>query len=201
VLLAWDDPPAEPLTSVNLVNDLDLVLMDPMGGVHRSFLLDPIDPAHPAVTGTNHRDPSELVEVSQPVPGRWRIEVHGSSVPMGPQTFGVAADVPPSVQVTVDETPAPPPSGFELAPNVPNPFNPSTVIRFQVAGESSVKVAVYDLRGAEVRVLVQKALGPGWHEVVWDGRDQGGHRVASGVYRCALLSGSVRLSQPMVLLK
>jgi subtilisin family serine protease len=201
VLLAWDDPPAEPLTSVNLVNDLDLVLMDPMGGVHRPFVLDPTDPAHPAVAGTNHRDPSELVEVSQPVPGRWRIEVHGSSVPMGPQTFGVAADAPPSVQVAVYETPAPSPSGFELAPNVPNPFNPSTVIRFQVAGEGSVKVAVYDLRGAEVRVLVQGALGPGRHEVVWDGRDQSGHRVASGVYRCALLSGSVRLSQPMVLLK
>ena len=75
------------------------------------------------------------------------------------------------------------------------------MIRFQLAGEGSVKVAVYDLRGAEVRVLVQGALGRGWHEVVWDGRDQDGHRVASGVYRCALLSGSVRLSQPMVLLK
>jgi hypothetical protein len=124
VLLAWDDPPAEPLSSVNLVNDLNLVLVDPMGGVHRPFVLDPADPADPAVAGINHRDPSELVEVSQPIPGRWRIGVHGSSVPMGPQTFGVAADSPASVQVAVYETPAPPPSGFELAPNVPTPSIP-----------------------------------------------------------------------------
>jgi len=127
--------------------------------------------------------------------------VHGSSVPMGPQTFGIAADAPQSVQIAVIETPAPAPARFELSPNVPNPFNPSTVIRFQLAGETSVTMAVYDLRGREVRVLVQGTLGPGWHEAIWDGRDDQGHRAASGVYRCVLRAGSIRLSQPMVLLK
>jgi subtilisin family serine protease len=201
VLLAWDDPPGEPFASVNLVNDLDLRLVDPVGGIHLPFVLDPVHPASLAARGVNHRDPSELVEVDSPLAGRWRIEILGSDVPTGPQAFGVAADAPSGVTTAVGvEHPAPLASNH-LAPNVPNPFNPSTRIRFRLAADGPVRVVVFDLRGAQVRELVARDLHAGWHAALWDGRDDRGRQVASGVYRCVLLAGRESLSQPMVLLK
>jgi hypothetical protein len=200
-LLAWDDPPGEPLSSVNLVNDLDLRLVDPQGGIHLPFVLDPASPGSPAARGVNHRDPSELVEVTTPMAGRWRIEVEGSEVPMGPQSFGVAADTPSSPPTGVTGNPAPPRHGPELEPNVPNPFNPSTRIRFELGAPGQARVVIYNLRGEQVRELLVAELGAGRHEITWDGRDDRGHQAPSGVYRCALLVGGEQRSRPMVLLK
>lgn len=73
---------------------------------------------------------------------------------------------------------------------VPNPFNPRTTLAFDLPQEARVKVAVYDLRGRLVRVLIEATLGRGQHETDWDGRDRCGMQMASGTYFARLEAGS-----------
>lgn len=88
-----------------------------------------------------------------------------------------------------------------LAQNVPNPFNPSTTIRFALAARTPARLAVYDTKGSLVRTLVNETRGEGEHVVQWDGRDARGRQVSSGVYFYRLTAGSVVESKKMVLLK
>jgi endonuclease/exonuclease/phosphatase family metal-dependent hydrolase len=78
--------------------------------------------------------------------------------------------------------------GARLLPNVPNPFNPATELRFALDRAGDVELAVYDARGRLVRAF---AVGPresGAHSVLWDGTDQSGQPVASGVYHVQLVT-------------
>lgn len=74
------------------------------------------------------------------------------------------------------------PQAFALAQNVPNPFNPSTAITFSIPTTGMVKLAVYNVLGQEVRILVHGTLGAGSRTVVWNGTDSLGRTVTSGVY-------------------
>jgi DNA-binding beta-propeller fold protein YncE len=79
------------------------------------------------------------------------------------------------------------PTRFALHQNTPNPFNPATRIRYDVpASGGRVLIAIYDVSGRLVRALVDRAVDPGERSVVWDGTDDQGARVASGVYFCRL---------------
>ena len=97
------------------------------------------------------------------------------------------------------------PASFALYPNVPNPFNPETTIRFDMAQESQVRLEVFDVVGQRVRVLVGKQLPAGAHQVLWDGRGETGVPVSSGVYFCRLQAqheaGEFRQVRRMLLLK
>jgi mannan endo-1,4-beta-mannosidase len=88
------------------------------------------------------------------------------------------------------------PAASALLQNYPNPFNPKTGIRFQVPGVSDVKLAVYDVLGREVTVLVNERKAPGNYEVEFDGR-----RLASGVYIYRLTAGTFTQVRKMVLLR
>ncbi len=70
----------------------------------------------------------------------------------------------------------------QLHPNYPNPFNPETIIKYQLSEPGDVRLEVYDLMGRKVKTLVNTRKKPGYYEVVWNGRDYSGHRVASGIY-------------------
>jgi hypothetical protein len=84
----------------------------------------------------------------------------------------------------------------------PNPFNPHTTIRFEVARASAVQLRVFDVGGALVRTLVAGRLPAGEHQVVWDGRDDHGLEVGSGAYFLRLTSGEERAeSRKVVLLR
>lgn len=78
------------------------------------------------------------------------------------------------------------PATLALEQNAPNPFNPTTAIRFSIPEIGRVYLAVYDVNGRLVRVLIDGELSVGAHEVTWDGRDEVGHEVASGVYLARL---------------
>lgn len=80
-------------------------------------------------------------------------------------------------------------SSYQLEQNYPNPFNPSTVISFQLPVDSDVSLKIYDLQGRVVKSLVAGNLAAGKHEVTWDGRNESGARVASGVYVYRLKAG------------
>ncbi|MBN2288089.1 MAG: hypothetical protein JXQ83_02075, partial [Candidatus Glassbacteria bacterium] len=95
------------------------------------------------------------------------------------------------------------PRSFSLSQNGPNPFNPSTVVAYQIPEGFTVQVrlGVYNLRGELVRALVDEVKEPGYYSVSWDGRDEGGREVASGVYFYRLSAGDFDQVRKMVLLK
>jgi M6 family metalloprotease-like protein len=93
------------------------------------------------------------------------------------------------------------PRAFTLSQNYPNPFNPMTTISFTVPGRNKVTLDVYDLRGRRVRGLLDKFVMPGYYSVQWDGRDDSGRKMASGVYFYRLEAGEEVLTRRMLLVK
>ena len=85
--------------------------------------------------------------------------------------------------------------------NSPNPFNPETGIDFQVLRPGAVRLEVFDLQGRLVRTLQDGALGAGTYRRVFDGRDEAGAPLASGVYVYRLQAGGGEESRRMLLLK
>jgi hypothetical protein len=88
-----------------------------------------------------------------------------------------------------------------LYPNYPNPLNPSTAIRFSIREPGHVTLRVFNIAGQLMRVLHDDELRAGMHELAWDGRDDGGRPVSSGVYFCLLEGAGLRLTNRMVLLE
>jgi len=88
-----------------------------------------------------------------------------------------------------------------LTQNYPNPFNPSTTIKFSVPYECHVELAIYDVQGRRIKVLVDKELTSGRHVVRWNGRNESGERVASGLYFYRFRSGDKSITRKMVLMK
>jgi hypothetical protein len=99
-----------------------------------------------------------------------------------------------------DVTLSAPPS-FRLHPNTPNPFNPVTTVRFDLARAGPTRLLVYDVAGRAIRTLLDAPLGPGSHQATWDGKDARGRDAGSGVYLLRLESGEERATGKMVLLR
>ena len=93
------------------------------------------------------------------------------------------------------------PSVFALAQNYPNPFNASTRITFQVPGLSRVELRIFNIRGQEVKTLLDENKTAGDHVLLWDGTDDRGEAVASGIYFCQMWAGEYRRTQKMLLLR
>lgn len=103
--------------------------------------------------------------------------------------------------LTVDGGSTPVPRKFCLSQNFPNPFNPETTIRFQMASQKQAVLSVYNVTGQKVRTLFDGPAKTGETTVVWDGRDDGGMAVASGIYFYRLTAGSETITKKMALLK
>jgi hypothetical protein len=97
---------------------------------------------------------------------------------------------------------SPIPQVFALYQNVPNPFNPITVIRYDVpAGGGKIALRIYDVGGRLITTLVDEGEGPGEKSVTWDGTNDRGRLVASGVYFYRLTSETFTKTRKMVLMK
>lgn len=94
-----------------------------------------------------------------------------------------------------------PPFVTTLYQNSPNPFNPSTAIRFSLEVSGNVLLAVYNLKGQLVRTLVQENLDTGLHTFVWDGTDNSAKPAASGIYFYRLQAENYQKIRKMVLFK
>ncbi|MGE5176100.1 MAG: S8 family serine peptidase [Hyphomicrobiales bacterium] len=90
---------------------------------------------------------------------------------------------------------------FALDGARPNPFNPSTTIAFELPGRARAVLRVYSIRGTLVRTLVDEPLGAGRYRAAWDGRDDAGRAVASGIYLYRLDAGARHQTRKMSLLK
>ena len=93
------------------------------------------------------------------------------------------------------------PGAYRLSQNHPNPFNPETTITYDIAKAGTVRLSVYALTGQMVRMLVEGERPAGSHSVVWDGRDDTGREVASGVYVCRMEVGTYSAVRKMVLMQ
>ena len=93
------------------------------------------------------------------------------------------------------------PLSFALEPNYPNPFNPHTMVRYALPEAQQVRLEIYDLLGQKVRTLVDGAQPPGSYRLVWDGRNDRGLAVASGVYFYRLKTPQFRHTRKMLLLR
>jgi flagellar hook assembly protein FlgD len=93
------------------------------------------------------------------------------------------------------------PQVFTLFQNAPNPFNPSTVIGFGLASDMPVRLAVYSAAGQKVRELVSGRMSAGRHSVAWNGRDDSGQPVSSGVYLYRLEAGGRNETRKMMLMR
>jgi hypothetical protein len=103
----------------------------------------------------------------------------------------------PGKDVAADELPF----AFTLAQNYPNPFNPETEIRFELPEDAHVVLKIFNTLGQEVRALVDAQYEAGYHGVRWDGKDENGHTVSSGVYLYKLEAESFAQVKKMCLVR
>ena len=93
------------------------------------------------------------------------------------------------------------PARFELAQNYPNPFNPETSLRLALPTAGQVTLDIYNLLGQRVITLFDGPAQAGYLELRWNGRDQSGRQVGSGVYFYRMVAGDFQQVRKMVLLK
>jgi photosystem II stability/assembly factor-like uncharacterized protein len=96
---------------------------------------------------------------------------------------------------------SPPPEPIVLHQNAPNPFNPTTTIRYVIEQDATIRLMVFDVQGKMVRKLVDQLEQAGEHVVLWDGRDNSGQTLASGLYYYRLESDTFAQVRKMTLLK
>jgi hypothetical protein len=107
--------------------------------------------------------------------------------PLVPQSVGVNSTVNPT--------------RFALSQNVPNPFNPTTTIPFNLSEAGEVRLTIHSVTGQIVRTLADAQMGAGGHMVIWDGTDDAGRAVASGVYLYRLSTGERTLVRRLVVVR
>jgi flagellar hook assembly protein FlgD len=88
-----------------------------------------------------------------------------------------------------------------LNQNYPNPFNPETKIDFQIMDGSFVTVDIYNLKGQRIRRLINEVKTQGKHSVIWNGTDENGKLVSSGVYLYRLQAGDFHTTRKMLMMK
>jgi hypothetical protein len=93
------------------------------------------------------------------------------------------------------------PESFTLSQNYPNPFNPATTISFSLKSTQNVNLTVFNVLGQSVRTLANGEYTIGAHDVIWDGSDEAGESVSSGIYFYRLVTADGQKTRKMMLLK
>ncbi|MXY81365.1 MAG: T9SS type A sorting domain-containing protein, partial [Gemmatimonadetes bacterium] len=127
-------------------------------------------------------------------------------IPHGPNSTYAATSSsarPPSrrLPIVVADAPTALPDDFALLHNFPNPFNAETQIAYRLPREARVRLTVFNAIGQPVRQLVNARQAAGTHSVTWDGQDDRGSPVATGIYFYRFAAGPFYQVRPMVLLK
>jgi hypothetical protein len=93
------------------------------------------------------------------------------------------------------------PKTYALKQNYPNPFNPITTIKYQLPKDSNVRLVVYNIMGQEVRNLVSGNQPAGYYQMIWDGKNDYGLNVSSGIYLCHITAGKFTKTRKMLMVK
>ena len=93
------------------------------------------------------------------------------------------------------------PTVTELTGNYPNPFNPTTAVKFSLSQPTNVRIDVYNIKGEKVKTLVNEELDAAYHTIIWNGDDAYGRNVGSGVYFYKMRAGKYTSTKKMILMK
>jgi len=119
-----------------------------------------------------------------------------------PVVFKVFAGTKDFVEAGIEQLQSELPTAFKLSQNYPNPFNPSTKIRYELPNTETVSLVIYNTLGQVVKTLVSNRAQPiGVYEINWDGTNQMGQSVASGIYIYRLQAGVFSKTKKMLLIK
>ncbi|MGD8781747.1 MAG: S8 family serine peptidase [Ignavibacteria bacterium] len=153
-------------------------------------------------------DSPERLSIASPEEGTYTVLVEGYTVWKGKEKFKLFTDLvaealPPSAALGIADVAEVTslPLEFNLTQNYPNPFNPSTVINYDLPEASFVTLKIYNIQGQLVRVLVDELATAGSHSIVFDGRNDGGSRLTSGMYVYQLVAGDKIQTKKMMILK
>jgi subtilisin family serine protease len=203
VVLVWSDFPGTQGAGLALVNDLNLEVVGPGG-----TFLGNVFAGGESVTGgsADSRNVEEVVRLANPAAGAYTIRVTGQNVPQGPQPYALVSTGAfanwPMIQTAVVES-IPATGGAVRLAVQPNPANGDVSLRMTRRGSepASVRLEIYDLRGARVALAWQGPIAPGETAVEWDRRDESGRRVPAGIYFARLSGPSAPITRKLVLLR
>lgn len=114
---------------------------------------------------------------------------------------GIYWDAVDYIQLPAADDPPPVPNLLTLGPCRPNPFNPETVIPFHLPRSGWSELTIYDILGRKRRTLAAETMAAGEHQAVWDGRDDRGRALASGIYFCRLAGEGAVATQRLILIR
>lgn len=126
-------------------------------------------------------------DTGKPVVDNIAPQLEGNTIPLTKNPSGSAAGIVPAT--------------YSLGQNYPNPFNPATTIAYSVKTAGQVNLSIFNILGQEVRSLVNEFRDAGNYSAYWDGHDDSGTEVASGVYFYRIKSGDFNDIKKMVLMK
>ncbi len=85
--------------------------------------------------------------------------------------------------------------------NYPNPFNPTTEISFALKDAQKVNLEIFNVRGQKVKTLVNNSMDAGLHQIVWEGLDDAGKQISSGIYFYKMKAGEYTATRKMIMMK
>jgi hypothetical protein len=146
---------------------------------------------------TCYWSPGNPIQFARPNGKAWAPRM---GTPHDPSSYKVTLDFSDvkEIQGSDDEVR---PSQFHLSQNYPNPFNPVTNFQFTLSKSGHVKIDIFNIVGQRVRTLVDKDMKPGVYVADWDGKDENGNSVSSGIYFYRMQAGEFSNMKKMVLLK
>ncbi|NQV16156.1 T9SS type A sorting domain-containing protein [bacterium] len=180
-----------------------------MSAIAEQYAYTTIDYGHEE---DGHLDTIRIVDVSDPLnmsmAGSFAIEpfdVHDIAV-QNTHFYVAAGDsgiyiIQNDLMVGIDETNLSLPDYFSLAQNFPNPFNPTTTISYELPEASNVELLIFDITGRRVASIVNGEKPAGYHNAIWNGNDDSGNQVSTGVYFCRLEAGNFSQTIKMVILR
>lgn len=93
------------------------------------------------------------------------------------------------------------PSGYRLADNYPNPFNPETTIEYEIPISGSIRLEIYNMLGQKIKTLIDQNQMAGVHRAIWNGKNEFGEAVASGIYLYRIQSNNFTATKRMLLIR
>jgi hypothetical protein len=122
-------------------------------------------------------------------------------VPIAKKTHTQSSSISVTVVVATDKSKTLLPEAFSLSQNYPNPFNSETVIKYALTEDCHVKLIIYNMLGQKVKTLVDEHQNAGFRIVQWNGRNDEGNEVASGLYLYRIETPNYSKNKKMILLR
>lgn len=172
----------------------------------QALMSDIISSKHAKILQTSESDELFLVNVGKASINIMKDESNPEQTDFWYLVVSDKTPVEAEEEIVVENAAAELPQVFSLSPNYPNPFNPSTMIKFQLPeknGTATVRTVlrVYDILGRLVRTIVDEDMVPGFYTKQWDGLNDNGVRISSGVYFYSIMAGDFRQTKKMLLIK